>query len=355
MAITTAPEEIAGPKLEAVQDEKFISVTSSKIDFAIDMKTGHVVKYIFNGEPVINSDFGLRPNFWRGPTDNDYGADMPFQKQIWKRAGNTSKLYDASLSRDSKNNVIINYKMQITRDHIIDMTYKVYPVGYVHIDSTLMSMNQKSELPSLPRFGFRFRIPKEMKYVDYLGRGPHENYADRKQSAYMSRFRTTIDKMYFPYVRPQENGHHTDTRWLILYQKSAGMKGLMAVADNKFEFNALKNTVEDFDDEEYKDIPRQWNNFNHSFYAGEDSPDHNETAAVNRLRRQTHISNIVPRDFIEVCIDYMMMGVAGYNSWADVPGPDASINAAGKYRLGFTLMPVTKKDDIQMKLMYDFS
>ena len=353
MSIITAPEEIVGPKLDFTQTEDYILVKSKKIKFMIDLKTGFVVKYELNGDNVIENDFGIRPNFWRGPTDNDYGAGMPYSKQVWKYAGNNSKLLEPLVTKDKKENIIITYKMQVTKDHVIEMQYKIYPIGYVHIHSKFVATNQNTELPSLPRFGFRFHLPGTMKYVDYLGRGPYENYADRKQSAHISRFRTTVEKMYFPYVRPQENGHHTDTRWLILYQKSG--TGLMAIADDKFEFNALPYMVEDFDDEEYKDIPRQWSNFNHSFYPGDDSPEHNETFAVNRIRRQTHTSNLKQRDFFEICIDYMMMGVAGYNSWADVPGPEASIPATGQYEFGFTLLPVTKKDDIQMKLMYNFN
>ena len=114
-------------------------------------------------------------------------------------------------------------------------------------------------------------------------------------------YQSTADQLYFPYVRPQENGHHCDTRWLSLTAGNGG--GLLIVADSLIEFNALRNAIEDFDDEEKTHLPRQWNNFTPEMIA-----DHDEAKAKNRLRRQHHINDITPRDFVEVCIDLKQQG-----------------------------------------------
>ena len=138
--------------------------------------------------------------------------------------------------------------------------------------------------------------------------------------------------MYFPYVRPQENGHHTDTRWQSLY--SDGKTCLSIVADSLVEFNALRNSVEDFDDEEQTTLPRQWTNF-----TPEQIANHNEEEAKNVLRRQHHINDVVPRNFVEVCVDYKQQGVGGYDSWGARPEPRYSLPANRDYQWGFTLIP----------------
>ena len=116
----------------------------------------------------------------------------------------------------------------------------------------------------------------------------------------------------------------------------------------------MSSDIEDFDDEEQKSIPRQWNNFRYPFYANESSPDHDEKYAVNLLRRQTHLSDIVPIYYVEVCIDYMMEGVAGYNSWGDVPEKYATIIPTKVHEFGFTLLPLTKNIDIEEKIAFDY-
>ena len=112
-------------------------------------------------------------------------------------------------------------------------------------------------------------------------------------------------------------------------------KGLKIVADNTIGFNALRNSVEDFDSEEVKDRPRQWNNF-----TPEEIADHNEEKAKNVLRRMTHINDITPRNFVEVCVDMKQQGVAGFNSWGDRPLPEFTMPANQEYKWGFTLIPI---------------
>ena len=138
----------------------------------------------------------------------------------------------------------------------------------------------------VPRIGVRFRLPSDMNQVEYFGRGPGENYIDRNASSFVDLYRTTADQMYTSnYVRPQENGHRTDTRWVELTRKSG--KGLLIRADNTIGFNALRNSVEDFDSEETINRPRQWSNFTPEEIAG-----HDEEKAKNVIRRMTHVNDI---------------------------------------------------------------
>jgi beta-galactosidase len=139
-------------------------------------------------------------------------------------------------------------------------------------------------------------------------------------------------------VRPQENGHRTDTRWVAL----SGKAGLMVVADETIGFNALRNSVEDFDSEENTNRPYQWNNF-----SSEEIAARNDADAKNKKPRQTHINDISPQNFVEVCVDMKQQGVAGYNSWGARPLPEYSIPANQTYKWGFTLVPVKDTKEIE--------
>jgi beta-galactosidase len=153
--------------------------------------------------------------------------------------------------------------------------------------------------------------------------------------------------MYYPYVRPQENGHHTDTRWVAL--TGGKTPGLLIEADRPIGFNALRNSVEDFDSEEALPHPRQWNNFTPEEIAG-----HDEEAARNTLRRMHHINDITPRNYVEVCVDMKQQGVAGYNSWGARPEKGYTIPSNQEYNWGFTLIPVKNAKDIRGKTGYAY-
>ena len=101
------------------------------------------------------------------------------------------------------------------------------------------AIRKESSKLVVPRIGVRFRLPAEMEQVTYFGRGPEENYCDRNNGTLVGEYQATAEQMYFPYVRPQENGHHTDTRWLMLKKKNG--KGLAVYADGTLEFNSLRN------------------------------------------------------------------------------------------------------------------
>jgi beta-galactosidase len=236
------------------------------------------------------------------------------------------------------------------------MMYKIYPSGAVNVsihftpvamkeneteipEATRMAtfspgnrMRRSAENLEVPRIGVRFRLPADMQQVQYFGRGPEENYADRKAGTFIGLYKTTAKEMYYPYARPQENGHHTDTRRVAF--TGGKMPGLLIEADSLMEFNALRNSIEDFDSEDAAQYPYQWNNFSPEEIAGR-----NEEAARNVLRRMHHVNDISPRNYVEVCLDLKQQGVAGYNSWGARPEPGYNIPADNDYRWGFTLIP----------------
>lgn len=345
-----------GPKLTFNDAKNTISVSSSKLNFNFDKKSGLVTSYTVNGTEYFKDGFGIQPNFWRAPNDNDYGNGAPKRLQIWKESSKNFNVVEATANLEG-NNVLVKVNYLLPAGNLYIVNYTIYPSGVIDTDITFTSTDAKaaeveisestrtatftpgndalrkaSSKLEVPRIGVRFRLPANMDNVKYLGKGPHENYIDRNASAYVGLFETTADQMYFPYVRPQENGHRTDTRWVELSPKRG--KGLTIVAHNRIGFNALRNSVEDFDSEEAIQHPYQWNNFSPEEIANRD-----ESKAKNVLRRMHHINDISPRNFVEVCIDMKQQGVAGYDSWGDRPLPEHTIPANQEYKWGFTIIP----------------
>lgn len=345
-----------GPALKVQTEGKRLTATSSKVNFVFDMETGLVTSYQVNGTEYFNEGFGIQPNFWRAPNDNDYGNGEPKRLQIWKQSSKDFNVADAGIVMDG-NAAILTVNYLLAAGNLYIVTYRIHPSGVVKVDARFTSTDMQAAETEIseatrtatftpgndevrkvtaklnvPRIGIRFRLPAEMNKVEYFGRGPEENYIDRNAGTLIGLYKTTADKMYYNYVRPQENGHHTDTRWLSLSKKNG--KGLTIMADSVIGFNALRNSIEDFDSEEALPHPRQWNNF-----SPEEIANHDEETARNVLRRMHHVNDITPRDFVEVCIDMKQQGVAGYNSWGARPEPAYTLPANREYYWGFTLIP----------------
>ena len=360
-----------GPKLTTVTEGDQLKVTSSKVNFVFNKKSGIVTSYKVDGTEYFSEGFGIQPNFWRAPTDNDYGNGQPKREQIWKQSSKNFNITDATAEiKDNKAIVNVNYLLPAGNLYIV--TYTVYPSGVVnvaaHFTSTDMDAAQTevseatrmatftpgqdaarraSSKLNVPRIGVRFRLPASMDQLQYFGRGPLENYWDRKAGYPVDLYKSTAGEEYYFYVRPQENGHHTDTRWFAL---TAGKgKGLLIEADSLIEFNALRNSIEDFDAEEHPNLARQWTNF-----TPEEIANHNEEAAKNVLRRQHHVNDITPQNFVEVCVDLKQQGLAGYDSWGDRPLQEHTLPANRNYQWGFTLVPISNAGSIQSKTGFEY-
>ena len=346
----------SGPKLTVSTNGDNLSASSSKVNFMFNKKTGIVTSYKVDGTEYFSEGFGIQPNFWRAPTDNDYGNGMPKRLQVWKESSKNFNVTDATVTMDG-NNAEVNVNYLLPAGNLYIVNYTIYPSGAVNVAARFTSTDmdaaqtevsestrtatftpgrdaarKEASKLNVPRIGVRFRLPASMNQVEYFGRGPAENYLDRNAGSMVGLYKSTAEELYFPYVRPQENGHHTDTRWVSL---STGKKGLLIQADNTIGFNALRNSIEDFDDEEATGLSRQWSNF-----TPEQVANHDEAAAKNVLRRQHHINDITPRDFVEVCVDLKQQGVAGYDSWGSRPEPAYTLPANREYNWGFTLIPL---------------
>lgn len=311
-----------------LEDSEVVSIGSDRFALVVNKKSGYIDSYMINGLEYFADDFGLRPNFWRAMTDNDFGCGMQKRVLPWREPSQSLTASSVKVREDGTN-AIVSVDYQLPENTTLKLTYKIYPSGIVNVAYNFTG-NKDSKL-NIPRFGVRMRLPADMEALEYFGRGPEENYQDRNYGTNVGLYKSRASVENFDYVRPQETGHHTDTRWLALTKGNKGV-GLVIQADDVMEFNALRNSVEDFDAES-SDKDYQWNNFLKS--------DKNDPATAKWSKpKKTHINDIKPRDFVEVCLDWKMMGLGGDDSWGASPYDKYLLNASQNVSWGFTLIPV---------------
>lgn len=277
---------------ELVVSKKDSSLIISADNFKIDFDTNSgLLKTIDYGNGNILKK-GLTPNFWRAPTDNDFGFKMPNKLVVWKEVTKTQKIESFNETKVG-NTVSVNavYNLSSVKDAKVEITYLISSDGSIQVETKLNNIKEK--LPMLPRFGTNFIINEEFNHVKWMGRGPHENYQDRKTSALVGQYEANVADLYFPYIRPQENGYKTDTRWVsFLNQDGFGLK---ITAPNHFGFSAHHQYNDDFD--------------------------------AGNTKKQRHTVDIEKRDFVNINIDKAQMGVGGDNSWGAMPHQQYRIKA----------------------------
>ena len=262
-------------------------VRGKGVEVVFDKAAGAVKSWKVKGRDVVDPTFGIQPNFWRAPNDNDYGCGAPERTKMYK----TPAAPLAVQAEQAGGTVKILVKGQGVRDAEV---WTVYPDGTIKVEVNTAAEPLKDV--EIPRLGIRFRVADDS--FRYYGRGPVENYWDRASCSFKRIWKSSASKEYYPYVRPQETGHHTETEWLAI--------GRLTVL-GAFEFNALRQTVEDLDG--------------------------------GLAKSQTHIADVPVRDFTEVCVDYRMSGVGGYDSWGARPEKERTLWSDRAYSYSFTLIP----------------
>lgn len=288
----------AGSGMTLAESRDEVSYVSKQCSVSFDRTGGILKSFKVKGVEYINDGFGLRPNFWRAPNDNDYGCKAPGKMKVWKQLSEKIEVKSIQPSPDSISIVYI-----LPGEGELSCVYHPRSSGKIDVRYTFSGCGKGT--PPLPRFGVRFRIPRRFEKVRYYGRGPEENYCDRKSGTLIGIWNCRIEDMYYPYVRPQENGHHCDAKFLCL---SDGKKSVSIISNgDAFGFNALENSIEDFE-----------------LTRGFEKP-------------QSHVNEIPSRDFIEVCIDACHRGLGGYDSWRQEPGKQFVPQSDRTYILDFTL------------------
>ena len=286
-------------------DQNYLIVSGEDFTIEFNKRNGYLCRYDVDGKPMMEEGSELTPNFWRAPTDNDFGAGLQNRYAVWKNPDLrlTSLKYDME---DEQAVVRAEYDMKATGAKLF-LTYRINNEGAVKVTQR-MQADKGREVSDMFRFGMRIRMPLAFGQVEYYGRGPSENYADRNHAALLGRYRQTVEEQFYPYIRPQETGNKTDIRWWRLL--NAGGGGLQFVADAPFSASALNYTIESLDDGEAKD--------------------------------QRHSPEIAKAPFVEVCVDKAQAGLGCVNSWGEIALEKYRL-PYGDYEFNFVMTPVSHK------------
>lgn len=310
--------------LKPVEDEHFIKISGENgFEFVYDKDKSYVTTYRYDNKDLIDSKFGIRPNFWRAPNDNDYGNGFPARTVKWKEAGESLCANEELHLCGDKKTLVLTVHYMLPSGCALDVAYSINVEGIVTVSSVFRG--SKTDVTEIPRIGLIMRLPGETDKFTYFGRGPQENYWDRCAGAMLGMYESSAAEEYVPYVRPQECGHHTGCSYLAF-------AGMTVVSESEFEFNALRNYICDLDSEEAVARDYQWKN-----YDTDDVKD-SETAKYV-LRRQHHINDVEFRDKVELCIDYRQTGVGGYDSWGAKTEPEYTLWSDRDYEYSFTIVP----------------
>ncbi len=280
-------------------------VVLSGPDFRVTFSktSGLLTSYVFKGCELIKH--APEPNFWRAPTDNDFGNGMEKRCDVWRKASLRRTLVNFSVGElgGSEVRVVSDFDLP-DADSKHRISYLVLRDGDIKVENSIFIGQKK--LPELPRFGMRLGVPDAFEQVEWYGRGPHENYCDRKTSAFVGHYKSTAREQFVPYVSPQENGYKTDVRWVVLSDAEGNGLAVMAGVGNLLGMSALRYTVEDLTQEK---------------------------------RGTRHPVDLVERDFVELNVDLKQMGVGGDDSWGARPHPQYTLPAQD-YSFQFLLLPL---------------
>ncbi len=307
------------PALTATESAETYEISGDNFTIQFDKTKGKIKSWKYEKTDLILE--GPEPNFWRGPTDNDLGRDYHYFARAWRTAVKQSTINQIGLEKLAENQIQIkvNRRLYGVKGSFNLETYTILGNGEIIVDTHFY--NGTFDLPDLPRIGLKMQLPESFKNISWLGEGPFENYVDRKEATYVDKFQSTLTDQFTNYIRPQENGHKSDVRWLSLTNQDD--VGLMILSNQNFEFNALNYTLEDLDTD--------GENLKHTY-------------------------DIKPRALVELSLDYKHMGVGGINSWGASPLPAYEIPPR-QYQFRFILRPFKGKnqEDELSKLRYKIS
>lgn len=304
----TQQQEKATKKVKVTDKKKesTITVATDDITLLFDRTTGLISQYTYQGQSLLGEGGTLRPNFWRAPTDNDMGAQLQRKQKVWKQP--QTDLKSMTVSRDKKaGTVTVNTEYDMPEvKATLKINYRLdAATGALKVTETF-DASDTAKVSNLFRFGMLMQLPYNMDKSTYYGRGPIENYSDRKDCMRIGIYSDDADNQYFPYIRPQESGTKSDIRW---WQQNADGFGIKIKSCTPFYASALHFDTEELDD-------------------GDD-------------KEQRHSFNLNKSKFTNLFIDGEHSGVAGINSWGALPLKQYRVYYGDK-TFSFTIVPVEK-------------
>lgn len=263
-----------------------LTLSANNTSVTINKQTGLIDYLDVNGKPMFEEGYSLKPDFWRAPTDNDYGASIQKVLGAWRDPEMKLTSLTDTLQGICRT-VVATYNMP-TVDANLTLTYTLNTTGQLMVSQQLKVNPQAKAKPVLPRFGMTLVMPQAFDHIHYYGRGPIENYWDRHTSTFLGIYDQSVASQYSPYIRPQESGNKTDVRWWSIYNASAG-EGLTFTAPEPLEMASLNYLTSDLDGGPVKEA------------------------------KQMHSGDLTARPFTVVHIAQRQMGLGCIDSWGAWP------------------------------------
>ena len=299
-AYFTAAPAPAGA-LEVKRDGDKLTFTAGDVRGEFNTRNGRLTDYRLKNQWVMNSY--PEPYFWRAPTDNDFGNNMPERLGVWRSAHTNRPVQRVTVGEQSAAGLPITVEYLLADLGVpYTVAYLVQPDGAVRVTASI-DMKDKA-LPELPRFGMRVEVPRRFDQLRYYGRGPWENYSDRNTAALLGTYQDSV-RRGFPdtYIRPQEYGYHTDVRWLSLTD-AAGQGLRVEGAGQPISFSAIPFRTEDLD--------------------------------PGLSKKQQHPTDLKAHGQTWLHLDLAQRGVGGDNSWGALPHEPYRL-LAKQYSYSYTL------------------
>lgn len=232
-----------GSKIEVEETNSYVKVSAERMSVTIGKKTGMIDYLDVDGEPMLKFRESMTPEFWRAPTDNDYGASLQKKMRVWKNPQMNLKSFDKSESKDS---IVLTaiFEMPEVKAELM-LRYRINAAGEVAVTEK-MTTDKEAKVADLFRYGMQLQMPASFSKLEYYGRGPEENYIDRHSSSFIGKYEANVKDEYYPYVRPQESGNHTDIRYFSIFNPTTG-KGITFEGYAPMECSAIPYLVEDLD------------------------------------------------------------------------------------------------------------
>ena len=292
--------EASTPKMNDTNSQRLI-VSGHNFNLEFDKETGFISKYEVNGVSMLAQGAEIKPNFWRAPTDNEYGNKLAVKSKAWRNP----EMKLVSLASDAKTGEVkaVYFMPEFNADYT--MTYDITESGEVNISASFTPNGKEEELPEMLRFGVNIPMPQSMDISKFYGRGPVENYSDRRSGAFLGQYELTSEQQAHAYVRPQETGTRSDIRWWR--QTDKGGRGLKITSNNPFYASATEYSIASLDDGDEK--------------------------------HQSHFQEVKKADYVNLLVDSEQIGVGGINSWGAFPLDQYRIKPGAK-TFSLTLTPI---------------
>ena len=313
MEMTAGKRFGSTPKAPVIKDgdRNYIIVEGEGFVVEIQKSNGFISRYCVNDKEMLKEGAAITPNFWRAPTDNDFGANLQRRYAVWKNPALTLRRSEGPVSGSVTDGIaVIECKLAIGDFAGMTLKYEINNVGEIKVTEK-MTADKSKEISNLFRYGMQVVMPKAFDKVIYYGRGPVENYSDRKSSAFIGKYSQTVDGQFYPYIRPQENGTKSDLRWWTVIDEAGD--GLRFTSSEAFSASALHYTIESLDE--------------------------------GLAKANGHSQEVPEADLTNVLVDKVQMGLGCITSWGALPLEEYML-PFGDYEFVFKMTPVLNHIDI---------